>query len=285
MVNKPKFVIGIGSQRAGSTLLHRILDECTNIFMHPVKELHYFDTLHNVRHQNVLTLYSQRQLDRELDRIIQSKGYSFLEDKGYKCYLRTNKILAGNLIDYIDYIDLFRPCLHGNEVIGEITPEYMILPESGIKNMQEIVGKDAKILLITRNPVDRFISAFKLLKFYNNKNADMSDFEREILSIHNDMPQWVEQQKALNNYALAEENYRRFFDDVLVISYEDLTQNPKKIYKVLESFLGVDMSLSRYENILGNKVNEIGATADISPSTYAEIALLIESDHNELNYN
>lgn len=35
-----KFVIGIGSQRAGSTLLHKILDECTNIFIHPVKELH-----------------------------------------------------------------------------------------------------------------------------------------------------------------------------------------------------------------------------------------------------
>ncbi len=44
-----KFVIGIGSQRAGTTLLHTILSECTPVFMHPLKELHYFDTLFDTR--------------------------------------------------------------------------------------------------------------------------------------------------------------------------------------------------------------------------------------------
>ena len=44
-----RFVLGIGSQRAGSTLLHHCLDVASDVFMHPLKELHYFDTLHGVR--------------------------------------------------------------------------------------------------------------------------------------------------------------------------------------------------------------------------------------------
>ena len=40
-----RYVIGIGSQRAGSTLLHRVLAACTPVWMHPMKELHYFDVV------------------------------------------------------------------------------------------------------------------------------------------------------------------------------------------------------------------------------------------------
>ena len=54
MTKNNKFVIGIGSQRAGSTLLHRIISECTQVFTHPIKELYYYDTLFNVRKDEFL---------------------------------------------------------------------------------------------------------------------------------------------------------------------------------------------------------------------------------------
>lgn len=263
MLNK-KFVIGIGSQRAGSTLLHRVLDECTDIFMHPIKELHYFDTLFGVRHPDVLKVFSNKQLDRELDKIIKSQDVSFTNSKKYKCFLRGNKILANNEVKDIDYIDLFRPCLMGNEIIGEITPEYMVLPEEGVKFMSEVVGKDSPIILITRDPVDRFISAFKLLKVYGNDSVDMSNFESELVDVFESMPEWVEHQKKLNDYELAFEKYSKYFNKVLKISYDELVNDIDITHKKLEETLNHPVDKQKYKKILGKKINQIGETSKLS---------------------
>ena len=59
------FLIGVGSQRAGSTLLYRILNKSVNgIFMHPVKELHFFDSIHKIRPPEALKIFSTQQLRR-----------------------------------------------------------------------------------------------------------------------------------------------------------------------------------------------------------------------------
>jgi hypothetical protein len=278
-MNKPKFVIGIGSQRAGSTLLHRILDECTDIFMHPVKELHYFDTLYNVRHQDVLTKYSKAQLDREFDRLITSKEHGYISNKKYKCFLRTNKLLYEDKVEGIDYKDLYRPCLMGNEMIGEITPEYMILPKEGIKRMAEIIGTDAAIILITRDPVERFISAFKLLKVYGKENVDMSNFSEEILSVFDELPTWVEQQRLLNSYELAYNNYSSVFDNVSMISYDELVNDTDLVCSKLESALGTKVNRDRYSQMLGKKVNQIGETSSLDEHTKKELARRLEHEH------
>lgn len=270
-MNEPKFVIGIGSQRAGSTLLHRILDECTDIFMHPVKELHYFDTLYKVRHQDVLTRYSKAQLDREFDRLITSKEHGYISHKKYKCFLRTNKILHENRVEDIDYKDLFRPCLMGNKKVGEITPEYMILPEEGIKHMAEMLGPDAAIILITRDPVERFISAFKLLKVYGKENVDMSNFSREILSVFDELPTWVEQQRLLNGYEQAYNNYSKFFNNVTMISYDDLVGNAGLVCLKLERALGTKVDINKYLSMLDKKVNQIGETGTLSDVALSKI--------------
>jgi len=259
----PKFIIGIGSQRAGSTLLHKILDECTEIFMHPVKELHYYDTLFSVRHSSVLKDFSKRQVEHILDRFIQSSNFDFV-DKQYKCYIRTNKILAKKSVEEIDYIDLYRPGLMGNNFLGEITPEYMILPEEGIQKMRDNLGGETKIILIGRNPVDRFISAFKLLKMYNEKDYDMAHFQIDLEDTIQNMPSWMEQQYELNDYEQAIVKYKKYFDDVLFFPYEKLITDPEMIHNKMEKFLEMTIDKDKYHKILSKKVNAIGATGTIS---------------------
>ncbi|MCP1304856.1 sulfotransferase [Halomonas sp. R1t8] len=260
----PKFVIGIGSQRAGSTLLHRILDECTDIFMHPVKELHYYDTLYGVRQPDVLKEYSQRQIDRELDRLISDKAHGYI-NKRYKCYIRTNKILATQEVKDVDYLDLYRPCIAGNEMLGEITPEYMILPEEGVKRMAEELGSNAKIILISRDPVERFISAFKLLKNYSNPNYNPVFFEEDLLESLETMPSWIGQQKQMNDYEAALNKYLKYFDDVLFLSFEGMIKDVYVLKEKLETFLGVELDDRKFEAIFfGKKVNQIGETAVVS---------------------
>ena len=256
---KPKFVIGIGSQRAGSTLLHTVLTQCTPVFMHPVKELHYYDTLLGIRNKRVLHEYSKHQLS-----LLEGREQN---TKREVCNFRTNNILAHTQIEKVDYIDLYRPCILGKHAIGEITPEYMILPEEGIKKMRDDLGENTKIILISRDPIERFISSVKLLKLYGGKVFDMKGFEEELLNVIDEMPAWMEQQDQLNDYEGALKNYSKYFPHILFLSYEQMITNPLKIHKELEAFFGIDIDVEEYQKIFSKKVNAIGKTGDISNET------------------
>lgn len=260
-----KFVIGIGSQRAGSTLLYTILDRCSPLYMHPVKELHYFDTLFGVRHESILRKFSVSLLHHDLDKIIKSKDFSFI-DRRYKNLLRTNFLLATSKVQHIDYIELFRPCVHGHRMLGEITPEYMILPKEGIQKMRDVVGSDAKIILLARNPVKRFVSAFKLL-MHGIPNSDTKKFEDEILIMLSKNSEWLRVQDALNDYELALNNYQEVFEHVLMLSYDELFGSVEKTAKKLSEFLELNLSLDEYKKIVGTKINALNETKSLSNAT------------------
>jgi len=274
IIVNPKFVIGIGSQRAGSTLLHRILSECTPIFMHPVKELHYYDTLFDVRNLNLLRSFSKNELNN-------FKGDPNNLSKLEECYLRTNRILSKQDLAHIDYINLYRPCIMGNEYLGEITPEYMILPEEGIAKMREDVGEDAKIILIARNPIKRFISSVKLLKVYDDNDYNVENFENDILKVVTTMPNWMEQQRELNDYEVALERYKKYFNHVFFFCYDDFIENPEKLRSQLEIFLNMPIDPVVYEKILGKRVNSLKETGEISSNI---IDILEKKFKNELDF-
>lgn len=260
-----KFVIGIGSQRAGSTLLHRILDECSPIYMNPVKELHYFDTLFNVRHPSTLRHFSHHQLNNRINQIVKSNDFNFI-DKRYKNELRTNFILATKKVENIEYIDLFRPCVLGNEYLGEITPEYMILPQEGIIKMREVLGDTAKIILIARNPVKRFVSAFKLL-MYGIPNSNELVFEQEMLNVLVNGGEWLRVQDAFNDYETAFNQYQEAFPNMLMISYDELFGKPECSVEKLSQFIGVSISLSKYQKLVETKINTLTETSELSRET------------------
>jgi hypothetical protein len=260
-----KFIIGIGSQRAGSTLLYKILEECSPIYMNPVKELHYFDTLFNVRSPGVLHKFSVNQLDRDIDRIFKANDFAFL-DKRYKNSLRTNFLLSTKKVQHLNYIDLFRPCVHDHKLLGEITPEYMILPQKGIQKMRETIGEDAKILLLARNPVKRFISAFKLL-MHGIPDSDKSLFEEKMLSMLNNGGEWLRVQDAFNDYETALINYQQEFDQVLMISFDELFSDVEKTAEKLSEFLEINLSVDAYKSIVATKINSLDETKTLSKDT------------------
>ncbi len=257
MAVDPEFVIGIGSQRAGTTLLHRVLHECSSVFMHPVKELHYFDTLYNVRDARVLVEFSRKQIEH---------AAVPPRNKREECFLRANKMLASKNVSDIDYLDLYRPCVLGHPQLGEITPEYMILPEEGVKYMAETIGAGSRIILITRDPVDRFISAFKLLKAYNTVDPDFSNFENEILDVFSGMPGWVEQQKLLNNYELSRNKFSKYFSNTLEISYEELTSSPGSTLRKVEELVGHTLDNKKIDKLFSKRVNEFSTTVGLKES-------------------
>lgn len=261
-----KFVIGIGSQRAGSTLLHKILVEATSIYMHPLKEIHYYDTIYEVRKLKVLRSYLRDQLSREVKKIIDSSSHAYI-DKRVKNYLHSSWLMFNNDIENINYLDLFRPCVRENFLLGEITPEYMILPEEGIRRMLQDVGEDARIILLARDPVDRLISSYKLLKRYRSSNGNIDNADEEIQwHISNDT-EWIKQQDLLNDYSLAYKKYKKYFSYVKVFFYEDMFKKPSYFAAELEGFLDEKVSHDALKEMVGNKVNSLGEEVAVSDYT------------------
>lgn len=260
----PSFVIGIGSQRAGSSLLHKILNECTSVFMHPVKELHYYDTLFDIRHEVFLQDYSKRTLEGEKGHDISEKNLIHGK-KRYECYIRTNKLLASESVNQLKYLDLYRPCIIGNTYLGEITPEYMILPEAGIQKIKHDLGAETKIILLARNPVERLISAVKLLKVYNNEKTALADFAKDFHEILCQNDEWLQAQHKLSNYQSAMINYQKYFPNTLLLSYDQLFLKAEYTASRLRDFLGVPVNLAKFTAIIKSKVNNIADSGEIFP--------------------
>ncbi len=261
-----KFIIGIGSQRAGSTLLHRILDECTDIFMHPVKELHYYDTLFKVRSQAGLTKFSHRQLNKEINRLLLATKFDYIDDK-YRCFLRTTRLLSETSINQIEYTNLFDPWLRKHVRVGEVTPEYMILPPQGIQKMAADIGTDAKIILVARDPVARFVASVKLLKAYNGVNVSAKQFEAELLKVVHGRATFMKRQDDFNDYEASLENYKKVFPNVLVLEHSWMFRNIERTSQILKEFLSIPIDTAAWKNIANSKVNSLGKTGNISEDT------------------
>lgn len=235
-----RFIIGIGSQRAGTTLLHRLIGESSSIFMHPVKELHYFDTLNGIRPQAALADFSLRQLSREIDTIISADNHEFINTR-YKCMLRTNKILAFQRVTDISYSDLFRPMLIRRELLGETTPEYMLLSPDQINNMANVIGRDAAIILLCRDPVKRLLSSAKLFNIYNNLQMDSASLSEWLLQMVESSSQWILAQDKYNDYETAVKNFSAVFPRFIALSYEQMIRHPADTAKQLENALGTSI--------------------------------------------
>ena len=251
-----RFIIGIGSQRAASTLLHTLLSESSDAFMHPIKELHYFDTLFGVRPQAALTEFSQRQLMREVDHIVAANDFSFI-GRRYKCALRTNRILASQPIEKVDYLDLFRPFLRDREVLGEVTPEYMLLDEAQVVRMREVVGEDACIILMCRNPVQRVLSAAKLFNVYNNLRMDSTQLTAWLVNMIEQSSSWMNAQDRYNDYERAIAIFGKLFPNFLTLSYDGLVKFPERAAASIASVTGLKVDMDVFNRGVAKQVNAL----------------------------
>jgi hypothetical protein len=251
-----RFIIGIGSQRAASTLLHTLLSDSSDAFMHPVKELHYFDTLFGVRPQEALTEFSTRQLMREVDHIVAASDLGFI-GRRYKCMLRTNRILATQAIEKVDYLDLYRPFLRDREVLGEVTPEYMLLDGPQVARMREVVGENATIILMCRNPVQRVLSAAKLFNVYNNLKMDSSQMTAWLVKMIEQSSAWMQAQDSYNDYERAIEIFSSAFPNFLALSYDALIQNPMQAATSLSRVTGLQINAEVFRQGVEKRVNAL----------------------------
>jgi len=151
MTDKPlinDFFVCIGAQKAGTTWLARMLARHPDLFMTPVKEIHYFDHIAGItRH---LSDRRRRARRRKHYQRLWTQWHRWPELRGQGPWYRG---YMSNPIDDRWYASLFNQ-RRGCRFAGEATPEYALIGEEGFAHMKRL-SPDMRVLYILRNPVER----------------------------------------------------------------------------------------------------------------------------------
>lgn len=224
MSNKlPNFIVA-GFPKCGTTSLFYYLTEHPEIYLPRQKELHFFS-------QHVL-------------------GHTHLEEN--KEFKKT----------YVRDIESYEKKYHEaqNELaIGDVSPSYAVYPTS-IPYIKKYLGENVKIIILVRDPVNRTFSNYlhavreyrEKMEFYES----LMDEPRRIKENYADFLLYTKN----SFYSANIKKYKESFNDVLVLTQEDLLRDTKGQLSMVYRFLNVQEGF--IPKSLGTKFNEGGAFSD-----------------------
>lgn len=217
----------VGAQKSGTTWLHAMLKNHPEVGFSDVKEIHYFNTIHNGS-----ILLSARKVER-LQKIIQNNrpameryftnlSCGLAVDPGIK------KLLSPVNNEW--YIDLFSE--NQKKYSADFSPEYALLPEKGFQNIKE-VSVNQKILFIMRDPVSRAKSA---IQYSLRENKTQNNIKDLILDAAKN-----EFFVRMSRYEYTIEKLNKMFDcrDVLYLFFEETMKNKQKSINGICEFLNI----------------------------------------------
>lgn len=211
----------IGAQKAGTTWLHHQLKEHPDIWLPPVKELHYFDRPQVKRYINYF--FRRGLLGRTVRR-------NFM-----RLLLRRNpgwhwRFVFGKRTDKF-YSSLFQP--RENQICGEITPAYSRLRKEHVGRIASTVPT-VKVIYLLRYPPDRIWSQVNMYKRVRKK--DLHFPTQEVVTVKRDM--LILNSQYYSNLSL----WRAYFnpEQIFVGFFDELETNPENLLDSICRFLEVD---------------------------------------------
>src|SRR5258708_21171782 len=136
----------------------------------------------------------------------------------------------------IDFYKMFFAGWDQQAQAGEISPLYLSQPGACVE-MADILGRDCRIIVTIRNPVDRFISQYQHHSMYS-KIGDFTEYVQLAFSqpIETARFEWFSPGKNLYHslYAESIRNYLNEFgrDNVLIIRYESLADGRELLQRL-----------------------------------------------------
>jgi len=250
----------IGAQRSGSTWLYKMLREHSQIWLPPIKELHYFDQL------RIQPYFCKRFRGHLLERWRENKKALFSGE--HVDLLWDLKLLRWPHTDQW-YISLFP--LKKDIMAGEITPAYSTLQSDVISTISQI-NPDLKIIFLIRDPIERSWShARRTLPRLHNKPVEKIPANKVIEWFHT--PDHI----LRSDYAGTLERWLQYFprDQIFLGFFEDICKKPQDLLCEIFSFLGIKSSVI-YDKQFINQAVLAGTHANL-PSVYEfELAKLHE---------
>ena len=232
MSRLPDF-LGIGAQKSGTTWLHHNLSQHPEVWLPPVKELHYFDHPHRTPSALLLPLrgWQARRARKELPRLWHSRRQPAL----LRWHLRF--LLGVRCPGW--YASLFEP--GPGQICGEITPGYDTLDATAVARIRTLMP-GLRIVYLLRDPLERLWSGLAM-------HADrcgwgpLDTLPRGRLMGYLDWDLPLRHCDYVANLATWERHFTR--ERVHVDFFDRLACEPAALFADLCGFLGVDASAAR----------------------------------------
>lgn len=199
-----------------------------DIWVPPFKEQHFFDHKFIPKNRGWIKKHLLSSVDREIERHIRKNTPP---DEAFLAYIQSlteKPVFNGNW-----YKRVFSQM--PDQSIGmDITPEYSILPEEGVDFIRTFL-KTPKVIFFLRDPVDRAKSALRM--FVGRRSLaefPIANWEVDLLK---------------KGEVIEKSSYSKFLpiwerimgrENILLIDYRDVKENPSFVITEIESFLGLD---------------------------------------------
>lgn len=220
----PDFVC-IGAQKAGTTWLYENLIKHPDVWMPPIKEIHYFNRV--CLNESLLGEWSTPHPHGIKRYAMAIKGFDYQMLRWLFRYYE-----LGMEKDW--YLSLFDEQYSHGRTRGDITPAYSTLDERGVRYASQVLDKNLPVLFIMRNPVYRGWSAAKMLLRYKNKSADEVS-EEELLRLL-DAPHIRLSGRYSETIAL----WKKYFNNVHILSFDELCTSPELLLSKISRLLQID---------------------------------------------
>jgi hypothetical protein len=237
--------LGIGAQKAGTTWLHENLSRHSQIWMPPVKEIHYFDhpppSLSKRLFGRATHLASAR---RHLVEALGGLGRA----GGREAFFWALRYCFGKRDDDW-YCSLF-PKLEG-KIAGEICPGYCRMDEAAVARLHARMPQ-AKIIYFLRDPIGRAWST-AVMHFNKRGFPGIERTSDEDIRKHLANPKTLAHADYLSNLEVW---CGHFPANQLFIGYfDELSADPRGLLKRVLGFLGVDASDAAIPADVGERRN------------------------------
>lgn len=247
--SKPDF-IGIGAQKAATNWLWHNLKQHPDVWMPPIKELHFFDR--SPRYPSPSYLSSERLLGRVFGRNRYDKEFreTFTRPLAAALIKSDWKTLRWLVRHYFGrcnaqwYLSLFAE--GAGKLRGEITPSYSILDFADVRNIKRMLP-ELKAILILRNPIDR---AWSHIRFDWERIEGVDNPEKVKAFI--DSPK----QHLRGDYVRTIDIWSSCFppEQFFIGFYDDVAQHPGKILSDVHKFLGIPSRMTESMGTLNDKI-------------------------------
>ncbi|MEL6234818.1 MAG: sulfotransferase [Pseudomonadota bacterium] len=156
-VSQQVFLLGVGAQKAGTTWLHRYLDDHPQCWMSPIKEMHFFDELYL---PEMCAPLAGRHYARLADMVTRlARGDA--GPRGKLALMHDLLDRAAMRGDAQAYLAFFAQRAGDARVFGEITPSYSMLNGAQFADIAAL-HPDIRPVFLMRDPVERFWSALRM---------------------------------------------------------------------------------------------------------------------------
>ncbi len=237
------YFVCIGAQKSGTTWLARMLAMHPDLFVTPVKEIHYFDHVAGLTEH--LSSHKRRSRYRKYHQRMWTQWSQFSEHRGQWSWYRH---YMSSPIDDAWYAGLFRH-RGPKRFAGEVTPEYAILGRDGLAHIKRL-APDARVMFIMRNPVERTWS--QVLHQCRVRGLDANRQSKEAIVAMLAEPRFGE----LGDYATTLDDMAAVFrpEQCLPLFYEEMHQDRLAALEGVCRFIGTNFSADYFSG-LGRRFN------------------------------